>query len=75
MLEFIVAVLVIILAIIIGPDLLEKLDGSMGIFILVMSVIFVLPALLVGAYEEDHENSVRRNGQNGQKEDEEEKRQ
>ena len=65
MLEFIVAVLVIILAIIIGPDLLEKLDGSMGIFILVMSVIFVLPALLVGAYEEDHENSVR-NGQNGQ---------
>lgn len=74
MLEFIVAVLVIILAIIIGPDLLEKLDGSMGIFILVMSVIFVLPALLVGAYEEDHENSVR-NGQNGQKEDEEEKRQ
>jgi uncharacterized membrane protein len=74
MLEFIVAVLVIILAIIIGPDLLEKLDGSMGIFILVMSVIFVLPALLVGAYEEDHENSVR-NGQDGQKEDEEEKRQ
>ncbi len=59
---------------IIGPDLLEKLDGSMGIFILVMSVIFVLPALLVGAYEEDHENSVR-NGQDGQKEDEEEKRQ
>lgn len=74
MLEFIVAVLVIILAIIIGPDLLEKLDGSMGIFILVMSVIFVLPALLVGAYEEDFENSVR-NGQDGQKEDEEEKRQ
>lgn len=74
MLEFIVAALVIILAIIIGPDLLEKLDGSMGIFILVMSVIFVLPALLVGAYEEDHENSVR-NGQDGQKEDEEEKRQ
>lgn len=74
MLEFIVTVLVIILAIIIGPDLLEKLDGSMGIFILVMSVIFVLPALLVGAYEEDHESSVR-NGQNGQKEDEEEKRQ
>lgn len=71
MLEFIVAVLVIILAIIIGPDLLEKLDGSMGIFILVMSVIFVLPALLVGAYEEDYE----KNGQNGQKEDEEEKRQ
>ena len=74
MLEFIVTVLVIIRAIIIGPDLLEKLDGSMGIFILVMSVIFVLPALLVGAYEEDHESSVR-NGQNGQKEDEEEKRQ
>jgi hypothetical protein len=74
MLEFIVSVLVIVLAIIIGPDLLEKLDGSMGIFILVMSVIFVLPAILVGAYEEDFENSVR-NGQNDQKEDEEEKRQ
>lgn len=70
MLEIIVSALVIVLAIIIGPDLLEKLDGSMGIFILVMSVIFVLPALLVGAYEEDYENSVK-NGQNGQKEDEE----
>ena len=73
MLEAIVSALVIVLAIIIGPDLLERLGGSMSIFVLVMAVIFVLPALLVGAYEEDYENSVK-NGQNGQKEDEEEKR-